>query len=157
MMLRHTLATLAYRTAKVVRDAPFDFAEFAPGGGSRTSVQVLAHMGDLMAWALSIVAGKQTWHDSTPQAWDDEVERFFSILITLDRLLAGPRDAAPGLREGTEEKLFQGPIADALAHVGQLALMRRLAAAPIKAENYFVADIKAGRVGPDQAPPKREF
>jgi len=55
------------------------------------------------------------------------------------------------------EKLFQGPVADALTHVGQIAVLRRLAGSPVKGENYFVADIAAGRVGADQAAPKREF
>jgi len=155
--LRHTLATLAYRAAKVARGAPADFSRFTPTAGSRSAGQILAHMGDLMDWAASIVEGKQTWHDSTPQAWDADVQRFFAALAKFDALLAGPPDAAPGLREGTEEKLFQGPVADALTHVGQLAILRRIAGAPIKGENYFVADITAGRVGQDQAPPKREF
>ena len=157
MTLRDTLASLAYRAAKVVRGAPADFSRFTPTAGSRSAGQILAHMGDLMAWAASIVEGKQAWHDSTPQAWDADAQRFFDGLAKFDALLAGPRDATPGLREGTEEKLFQGPVADALTHVGQLALLRRIAGEPIKSENYFVADIKAGRVGQDQTPPKREF
>jgi hypothetical protein len=157
MMLRHTLATLAYRAAKVLRGAPADFSSYALVPGSRSAGQILAHLGDLMDWAASIAEGKQTWHDSPVGAWDADVERFFAAAAKFDALLAGPREAAPGLREGTEEKLFQGPIADALTHVGQLAIMRRAAGAPIKGENYFVADIKAGRVMADQAPPKREF
>ena len=156
-MLRHTLATLAYRAAKVLRGAPADFSAFAPIPGGRTAGQLLAHLGDLMDWAASIVEGKQTWHDSPAQTWDADVQRFFAATARFEALLAGPRENAPGLREGTEEKLFQGPIADALTHVGQLAIMRRAACAPIKGENYLAADIKAGRVGPDQTPPKREF
>jgi hypothetical protein len=156
-MLRHTLATLAYRAAKVLRDAPPDFSNVAPVPGGRSAGQILAHLGDLMDWAASIVEGKQTWRDSPVQAWHADVTRFFDALGRFDALLAGPRENAPGLREGTEEKLFQGPVADGLMHVGQLAIMRRAAGAPIKAENYFAADIKAGRVGPEQTPPKREF
>ena len=157
MMLRHTLATLAYRSAKVVRDVPADFSTFTPTPGSRSAGQILAHMGDLMDWSVSIVEDKQTWHDSTPLAWDADTRRFFAGLAKFDQLLAGPRDAAPGLREGTEEKLFQGPVSDALTHVGQLAILRRIAGAPIKGENYFAADVKAGRVGQDQTPPKQQF
>ena len=55
------------------------------------------------------------------------------------------------------EKVFQGPMADALTHVGQLTMLRRLAGCPVKGENYFVADIAAGRVGAKQAAPRREF
>jgi hypothetical protein len=157
ILLRHTLATLAYRAAKVLRGAPADFSTFAPIPGGRSAGQILAHLGDLMDWAASIVEGKQTWHDSPVQAWDADVQRFFAATARFDALLAGPREHAPGLREGTDEKLFQGPIADALTHVGQLAIMRRAVGASVKGENYFVADIKAGRVGQEQAPPKREF
>jgi len=156
-MLRHALATLAYRAGKVVRDAPPSFTGFAAPPGDKTAGQILAHMGDLMDWAVSIVDGKQTWRDSAPQAWEADAQRFFDGLARFDARLAGPRESAPGLREGTEEKLFQGPIADALTHVGQLAMMRRLAGAPIKGENYFVAPIAQGRVGLDQAAPKKEF
>jgi hypothetical protein len=157
MMLRHTLATLAYRTAKVVQGVPADFSSFTPAPGSRSAGQILAHMGDLMDWSVSIVQGNQAWHDSTPQAWDADARRFFAGLAKFDALLAGPRDAAPGLRAGTEEKLFQGPVSDALTHVGQLAILRRIAGAPVKPENFFVADVKAGRVGQDQTPPRLEF
>ena len=157
MTLRHTLATLSYRAAKVVRGAPANFSECTPASDGRSAGQILAHMGDLMDWAVSILEGKQTWHDSPVQRWDSDVQRFFAALARFDALLAGPLEAAPGLREGSEERLFQGPVADALTHVGQLAILRRIAGAPIKGENYFVADIKTGRVTADQAAPKREF
>ena len=157
ILLRHTLATLAYRAAKVLRGAPADFSAFTPIPGGRSAGQILAHLGDLMDWAASIVEGKQTWHDSAVQAWDADVQRFFAATARFDALLAGSRENAPGLREGTDEKLFQGPIADALTHVGQLAMMRRAAGAPVKGENYFVADITVGRVGQEQTAPKREF
>ena len=157
MLLRHALATLAYRAAKVLRGAPADFSSSTPVSGGRSAGQILAHLGDLMDWAASIAEGKQAWHDSPVQAWDADAQRFFAAVAKFDALLAGPRESAPGLREGTEEKLFQGPIADALTHVGQLSVMRRAAGAPIKGENYFVADIRAGRVSADQTPAKREF
>ena len=151
-LLRHTLATVAYRGGKAVRGAPPHFAAFTCGATSRTPVQILAHVGDLFDWALSISRGQQTWKDSTPLAWDAEVARFFGTLQRFDEFLASD---AP--MHDSYERLFQGPIADALTHVGQLAMLRRLADAPIKAENYHRADIAAGRVGADQPPPKREF
>ncbi len=109
-------------------------------------------MGDLLDWALSLARGKQQWRNATPQPWDREVQRFFASLAAFDAYLASdaPLHAPP-------EKLFQGPIADALTHVGQIATRRRLAGAPVRGENYFVADIVAGRVGPEQSPPRREF
>lgn len=109
-------------------------------------------MGDLFDWALSIAKGKQAWHDSKPLPWEKEVERFFAALRSFDDFLASgsPVEARLG-------KLFQGPVADALAHVGQLAILRRMAGAPLKGENYYKAEVTVGRVGEDQAKPKREF
>lgn len=151
-LLRHTLATLAYRAGKAVRHAPEGFAGFQAGQGTRTPGQILAHVGDLMDWACSIAAGKQAWSDSKPLPWDKEAERFFAALQTFDDFLASAEPLhAPA------EKLFQGPIADALTHVGQIAILRRLAGAPVKGENYFKAEIETGRVGAAQAAPKREF
>jgi hypothetical protein len=151
-MLRHTLATLAYRAGKVLRDAPDGFSGFTPAAGSRSAGQILAHMGDLMDWAVSIVEGKQTWRESSPRLWDEDAKRFFEGLERFDGALA-----AHGPDQRLERKLFQGPVADALTHVGQLAMMRRLAGAPIRGENYFVAEIAAGRVSVDQAAPRKEF
>jgi hypothetical protein len=149
-LLRHTLATLAYRGGKVVRDAPPAFGGFA--GGTRTPVQIVAHIGDLMDWALHMADGRQVWNDAEPLAWDDEVARLFAAIATLDARLAAPEPL--GVTPGA---LFQGPIADALTHVGQIAMLRRLAGAPIKGENYFKADIATGRVGRGQSPPRYEF
>jgi hypothetical protein len=151
-LLRHTLATLAYRGGKTVRDAPAGFAAFRAGETSRTAGEILAHVGDLFDWALALAKGQHLWRDSTPLAWDDEVERFFTALTAFDQYLAG--NQALGF---PPEKLFQGPVADALTHVGQIAMLRRLAGSPIRGENYFKADIAAGRVGATQAPPRREF
>lgn len=149
-LLRHTLATLAYRGGKTVRNAPAEFAEF--NGAGRTPGTILAHMGDLLDWALSMADGTRKWHDSQPLAWDEEVKRFFAVLKKFDDYLASDQPM-----QAPAEKLFQGPIADALTHVGQLAMMRRLAGSPIVGENYFVADIATGRVGEEQTAPKRTF
>jgi hypothetical protein len=151
-LLRHALATLAYRGGKAVRHAPQGFADFQAGEGVRTPGQILAHIGDLFDWALSIAMGQQKWHDSKALPWEQEVERFFAALKKFDDFLASsePLQAPP-------EKLFQGPIADALTHVGQINILRRLAHTPVKGESYYAAVIETGRVGADQAAPKREF
>jgi hypothetical protein len=150
--LRHTLATIAYRGGKAVRNAPASFASYAIGDAPKTPAQILAHIGDLFDWALSIVQGKQAWNNSTPLEWNAEVARFHATLKALDDYLASdaPLNTQP-------ERLFQGAIADALTHIGQLAMLRRLAGAKITAENFYQAEIVAGRVGADQAAPKREF
>jgi hypothetical protein len=151
-LLRHALATLAYRGGKAVRGAPDAFSGFHLSATSRTPVQILAHIGDLLDWALALARGTEVWRSSAPLAWPDEVSRFYDALARLDAQLAGP-----GLLNVRVEELLQGPIADALTHVGQLTLMRRLSGSPIRGENYLRAEIAPGRVGPEQAPPKREF
>lgn len=152
--LRHALATLAYRAAKATRGAPDSFATFQPGPTTRTPAEVLAHMGDLMDWGLSMAVGQPKWNNSEPRAWAAECERFFAAVKAFDDALAGE---APLHYEVT--RLFQGPIADALTHTGQLAMLRRMHGAPMKGESYNRADIAVGRVGADQVPanPKYEF
>jgi len=151
-LLRHTLATLAYRGGKAIRNAPASFANYGSPDTSRTPAKILAHIGDLMDWALSMAEGQQKWQDSTPLVWEKECERFFTSLTKFDDYLASEKPL-----QVSAEQLFQGPIADALTHVGQIAMLRRMAGAPMKGENYFVAEITSGRVGPDQAPPRKEF
>ncbi len=151
-MLRHTVATLAYRAAKALRDAPASFAEFKVGPTSRTPAQILAHMGDLFDWALHLANGAWTWRDTPPQPWDADCARFFTALAAFDARLA-QRDALGH----SAEILFQGPVADALQHTGQLTMLRRLAGSPVKGESYARAEIVVGRVGAEQAAPKREF
>jgi hypothetical protein len=151
-LLRHTLATLAYRGGKALRGAPAEFSAFRAGQTTRTPGQILAHLGDLLDWALTHAEGKPVWHDSPPLDWEQGTARFFAALETLDKRLAS--QAPPAC---SPEKLFQGPIADALTHVGQIAMLRRMAGCPIRGENYLKADITAGRVGAAQAKPQMEF
>jgi len=151
-LLRHTVATVAYRGAKALRGAPESFANFKSGDSSRTPAKILAHLGDLFDWALSMAQGEMTWRDSEPLPWNAEAERFFSTLKKFDDFLASSKSLKAPI-----EKLFQGPVADALTHIGQIAMLRRLAACPIKGENYFKAEITAGRVGTEQSAPRHEF
>ena len=151
-LLRHIVATIAYRGGKTIRDAPETFATFRGGESIRTPGEILAHVGDLFDWALSLAQGAQRWHNSTPLPWPEEASRFFEALARFDAHLASDAPlAAPA------ERLLQGPLADALTHVGQLAMLRRLAGAPIRGENYYQAAIAAGHVGPAQANSRREF
>jgi hypothetical protein len=141
--LRHTLATLAYRGGKTMRGAPPEFASFKADATSRTPAQIVAHIGGLLEWALSLALGKQAWRPAEPLPWDEEVARFHRCLSALDDYLASSETL-----HDAPEKIFQGPIADALTHVGQLAMLRRVSGAAIKGENYHRADIAA---------PGREF
>lgn len=151
-LLRHILATLAYRGAKVIDGAPSDFASFRISESTRTAGEILSHICDLLDWAHSIARGEQTWPNSKLVSWDKEALHFFSSLNEFDSYLASN---AP--LNAPAEKLIQAPLADALTHVGQIALLRRVAGSPIRAENYFEADIVAGRVGSDQSTERVEF
>ena len=146
--LRHTLATVAYRGAKATRGAPPDFAQFRASATTRTPVQILAHIGDLFDWGLSMAREKSVWNNAEPLPWAQEVERFHATLGAFDAYLASEAPLATPV-----EKLFQGPVADALSHVGQINMLRRIHGAPVKGESYARADIVAGRVGPEQTPP----
>lgn len=150
--LRHTLATLAYRGGKAVSNAPEGFDHFSASETARTPGQILAHIGDLLDWAAGLAKGEYVFHESTPLPWEQEVSRFFDALRELDSCLASetPLGFPP-------EKLFQGPIADALTHVGQISMLRRISGAPIRGENYFKAEIVAGRVGSEQSAKRVEF
>jgi RimJ/RimL family protein N-acetyltransferase len=151
-LLRHVLATLAYRAGKTLRGAPPGFASFRVAPGSRTPGEILAHLGDLIEWSDSQARGTQRWAASTPGEWEQDVARFHRALARFDDYLAsGGRLGMPA------ERIVSGGIADSLTHVGQLAMLRRLAGAPVRGENYSRADIVAGRVGPDQAPSRVEF
>jgi hypothetical protein len=151
-LLRHALATLAYRGGKAIRDCPDEATAFAAGPSTRTPLQILGHVNDVLDWGLSIAAGKQAWKNTERLDWQGQTARFYAGLAAFDAYLASsePLNAAP-------ERLVQGPIADALTHVGQIALLRRLASAPIRGENYYKADIAAGRVGAEQTAPRDEF
>lgn len=151
-LLRHTLATLGYRGGKAVRGAPADFAEFRAGESTRTPVEILAHIGDLLEWGFNMARGEYRWSDATPLPWEQEVERFFASLARFDEALAAADE-----RCFVPERIFRGPIADSLSHVGQIAMLRRLCGAPVRGENYFRAKIETGRVGRDQPPPVMEF
>ena len=151
-ILRHLLATMTYRAAKATRNAPPGFGEFRAREGARTPVEILAHIGDLCDWGLSIAKGKETWRDAVPQAWEEELSRFYASSKAFDDYLADPMPLFCPV-----ERLIQGPMADAISHVGQIAMLRRLFGSPIRGESYFRADIKPGQVGPNQPPPKREF
>jgi len=149
--LRQLAATLAYRAAKVLRDAPPEFGSHSFGDATRQPVKIIGHMGDLMFWGVSIAKGGYEWKPAGGDSWQAEVERFFAGLAALDAELAADEF------NGSIEKLIQGPLADALTHVGQLAMLRGMMGAPVRPESYAKAAIVPGRVGLDQEAPRAEF
>ena len=149
--LRQLAATLAYRAAKVLRDVPPSFADYSAGDSTRTPLHIVAHLADLMAWGTSIAKGGYDWQAGGGDDWSSEVHRFFAGLAALDAALAADDFS------GSADKLIQGPLADALTHVGQLAMLRGMAGIPVRPESYAKATITIGRVGRDQAAAGREF
>ena len=150
--LRHLVATLAYRAAKVLRDAPESFGDFALTPSTRRPAHIVAHMGDLMDWALHFANGGYVWQPVGSRGWHDDVSRFFAALSALDARLASPEPLGY-----PAETIIQGPLADALTHVGPLAMLRGAAGYPVKPESYARAEIAAGQVGLEQPAARREF
>ena len=151
-LLRHMLATIAYRGGKAIRGAPAGFGSFRAEGSLNTPVMLLAHIGDLIEWAHRWSSGEQKYKVSEPLEWGEEVQRFHASLERFDAYVASGEPLRAPL-----ETLFQAPLADVLTHIGQLALLRRMAGDPVLGEAYRLAEIVPGRVGPEQAQPGREF
>ena len=151
-LLRHIVATAAYRGRNPLANAPANFGDFKIGESTKTPLQILSHMGDLYEWGLSQLAGDEKWTDSEVLSWGDEVKRFFRTLSEFDEYLASGKEIHVNL-----ENLIQGPVADSLTHIGQIAMLRRLANSPVKGENFFKAKIEIGRVSEDQESPAIEF
>jgi hypothetical protein len=146
-LLRHFLATLAYRTQKALREAPATFGEFRAAPGLRTPRELLRHMTSVLGYARTFfVAG--TYEAEPLPDWASEVARFHEMLESLGTLLTST-DATT-----TAEQLLQGPLADAMTHAGQLAMLRRLAGSPVAAENFLKAEISADNLGPEQPAPR---
>ena len=140
-MLRHFLATLAYRTRRIVLGAPKDFAQFDAGHGVRKPIEIVSHMSAVLTHALSFLAPDQERH-APVGTWEEETGRFFGLLLKLDRAL----ESGSEWSGRTEEQILQGPLADAMTHIGQLAMLRRMASTPIPKENFDVAPIRRGDV-----------
>ncbi len=148
-MLRHFLATLAYRTQKALRDAPGDFPDFCAGSGTRTPHELICHMTNVLGYARSTFLGGTYPYPSTTDDFASDVNAFHDMLGDLSHHL----EIGTPLRNTTEEILLQGPFSDAMAHAGQLAMLRRLASSPIRHESFIDADIHPANLGSDQPPP----
>jgi hypothetical protein len=140
-LLRHLVATIAFRGKVAIREAPEDFAGFQVAESARTPAEILAHIGDLLLGSVYLLKGEMVELNAAPLPWNEELERFFTSARKLDTLLACDAPLAIEI-----EKLVQGPIADALTHIGQIVLLRRLFGAPVRGEPYFMADIEAGDI-----------
>jgi hypothetical protein len=148
-LLGHFLAALAYRTQKAARDAPPNFGSFRVNEGVRTPAELVRHMTSVLGYARTHFIGGRYWPEPL-STFEEEIIRFHEMLSTLAQHL---RDGDVLLDGMTEERLLQGPFSDAMTHAGQLALLRRLAGAPVPPENFIVAEIRPDRLGPDQPGP----
>ncbi|HUK63072.1 MAG TPA: hypothetical protein VLV15_07060 [Dongiaceae bacterium] len=150
--LRHATAVIAYRGAKALRGAPPEFAHFKAGPTTRTPLEILTHLGDLLEVSAARLKGPAQWNPMKPDTWEKQVARFHAALAAIDAALDSEQPIEISL-----ERWYQGPFADSLTHIGQLTMLRRLSGAPMKGEAYFYAPIEAGRVGADQAPPEAKY
>jgi hypothetical protein len=150
-LLQHFLAALAYRTQKALRGAPLSFGDFRPLAGVRTPSELVRHMASVLGYAGTFFTGGSYRPEPLPSL-ADEVERFHIKLRELADHLATGAPLANGV---TPERLLQGPLADAMTHAGQIAMLRRLAGIPVPPENFVYAEIAASRLGVDQAEPAR--
>ena len=145
-LLRHSLATIAYRFQKSVRNAPEEFAEYMAGSGVRQPVEIVRHMRQVILFAVGAVTGSPPAGAELANAgWDTEIARFHAALGELDRLLA-----THDLSAAASAKIIQGPLADVLCHVGQLAMLSRMSGVPVPGENYSIAPITVGNVSANQ-------
>jgi hypothetical protein len=140
-VLRHMVATVAFRGGLAVSDAPDGFATFRAHETTRTPGELLAHVGDLFEGSLHLVQGNLVYLASEPRPWNEEIARFFAAVKEFDAYLASEAPLACPV-----EKLVQGPVGDALTHVGQIVMLRRMAGSPIRSEGYFTAEIIAGKI-----------
>ena len=147
-LLQHFLAALAYRTQKALRGAPSEFGDFQAGHQIRTPAELVRHMTSVLGYARTFFIGGKYWPEALPSL-QDEVARFHEMVEDLARHI----EASEIWPNVSEEQLLQGPLSDAMTHAGQLALLRRMAGAPVAPENFVVADITAERLGSDQAEP----
>lgn len=148
-LLRHFLAALAYRTQKAVRDAPASFSDYRAAVNVRTPHELIWHMTGVVGYAVSFFRGAP-WQPDRLDSFEEELQRFHATLEALAQHLG-----SEPLPEGTTaEQLLQGPLADAMTHAGQIAMLRRLQGSPVPPENFFAADISAANVGSNQAPPR---
>lgn len=148
-VLRHFLAALAYRTQKALRDAPAGFDSFRPAAGVRTPAELVCHMTSVLGYSRTFFVGGQYRPDPLGSL-QAEAMRFHEMLVDLAHHL----EAGTPLLEGmSPERLLQGPLADAMSHAGQLAMVRRLFGSPVPPENFIVAHIDGERCGPQQAEP----
>jgi hypothetical protein len=146
-MLRHFLASIAYRVTKAIKNAPKTYPNLYIGKGARTPLKILHHITGVLTYAHSFFEHYDTTHFDI-KSWDAEVYELYNILSKIDKSFQEKNST-----KITKEQLLQGPLSDSMAHIGQLLMLRRIADSPVPSENFIFADIRKGEVGPDQPDP----
>jgi hypothetical protein len=147
-LVRHFVATLAYRTQKALRDAPEGFEHFRTGNGARTPWEILCHMTSVLGYARAQFIGDDFEVDCCDD-WPEEIRRFHDMLHDLSEIMESQRDPT----DVDLTRILQGPLADAMTHVGQLAMLRRLAGHPVEPENFMRARIDGSNTSVHQPMP----
>lgn len=150
-LVRHFLAVLAYRAQKSLRSCPVNFAEFTAGSGIRTPHELVRHMNGVLHYALMVLRSNDLDYrgNLATLTWPEEISRFHDTLHHIDEELTGDKT----VDEELLKPVLQGPLADAMTHVGQLGLLRRMSGSPVQAEHFLKANIETGRVGMEQSEP----
>ena len=110
-----------------MRGVPAEFSDFRIGPASRSPIEILGHICDVLDWSLAMAEGEHRWSETRSTVWRDQVDRFFQALTDFDDYLASDRELGFPITQ-----LLQGPVADSFTHVGQIAMLRRLAGWPVK-------------------------
>jgi hypothetical protein len=147
-LVQHFLAAIAYRTQKALRGAPESFVDFRAGSNVRTPHELVWHMTGVLGYARTFFHGG-IWQPEKLESFTEEVTRFHQVLEALGTDLEKESPA----RDLSLEKLLQGPLADAMTHVGQLAMLRRLAGFPVPPENFIRAAIDSSNLSANQPMP----
>jgi len=147
-MLQHFLAGLAYRFQKALRGAPAGFSEFNAGSKTRTPHELVWHLSGLMGYASTMFHGAR-YQPPRLDSFDEEIDRFHATLQALHDDFGNP-DLTASI---SDEQFLHGPLSDAMTHVGQIALLRRLAGSPVASENFIFAKISPANLTRHQADP----
>ena len=141
VLLRHFLAILAYRARKTIFGAPKGFADFDAGHGVRKPVEILFHISSVLRHAHAFLAANEPTKIQLG-TWEEEIDRVSHMLSKLDKSL----ESGAKFRGRTEKEILQGPLVDAMTHIGQLAMLRRMASSPLPKEDFDEVPIRLGDV-----------
>ena len=149
-LLRHMLATIAYRFQKTVRNTTEEFGVFRNTRDTRTPIEIINHMYDVLNKTKIFIEKER--YDKTSTAQLElrlEIERFHRVLNNLDVVLSEKE-----LDIKFSKRLLQGPLSDVLCHIGQIAMLSGQSGNKIKGEDFFSAKIMTGNTSSEQALPK---